>query len=116
MFPSSGYGLLTVVMVVLVVLGMLAVGSVVVGGGNVVVVVGAGGTTLPLPQQPLDGFQCFHPPSEYTNQAATAVLASGSKILALAAKPVFSVRLSQKRGMCWKRPEALLDGFTALAL
>ena len=30
------------------------------------------------PQQYAEGFQCFHPPSEYTSQAATAVLAVGS--------------------------------------
>ena len=56
--------------------------TVVVVGGSVVlvvvVVVVEGGTTEPLPQQLFDGFQCFQPPLEYTSQAATAVLATGS--------------------------------------
>lgn len=51
---------------------------VVVSATTVVVVVVEGGTTEPLPQQPIEAFQCFQPPLEYTSQAATAVLAAGS--------------------------------------
>lgn len=52
---------------------------VVVGGSVVVVVVVVdGATTDPLPQQLFDAFQCFQPPSEYSSQAATMVLAVGS--------------------------------------
>ncbi len=99
---------------VVVVLSAGTLGAVVVVGGNVVVVVVLGGTTLPLPQQFFDGFQCFHPPLEYRSQAATAVLASGSKTEVLG-QPAWRDRSSQKRGMCWKSPEAWLEGFTALA-
>jgi hypothetical protein len=102
---------------VLFVVSSGVVGSVVavVGGTEVlVVVVVPGGTTLPLPQQLCDGYQCFHSPLEYRNQAATAVLASGSKMSA-PAQPAFCDRSLQKRGMCWKSPEARLEGFTALA-
>ena len=54
------------------------VGTVVVVSATTVVVVVEGGTTEPLPQQPMEAFQCFQPPLEYTSQAATAVLAAGS--------------------------------------
>ena len=83
---------MVVVEVVLVVLGeVVVVGAmvVVVAGavgtvvgetvvGVAVVVVVEGATTVPFPQQPIDAFQCFHPPLEYTSQAATAVFAVGS--------------------------------------
>jgi hypothetical protein len=102
---------------VLFVVSSGVVGSVVAvddGTDVVVVVVVPGGITWPLPQQPADEYQCFQSPLEYRNQAATAVLASGSKISA-PAQPAFCDRSLQKRGMCWKSPEAPLEGFTALA-
>lgn len=71
-------GAVVVVVVVEVAVGTVVGDAVVVVEGSVVVVVVEGGTTEPLPQQLFDGFQCFHPPFEYTNQAATAVFATGS--------------------------------------
>jgi len=66
------------VVVVMEVVVVVEGGTVVVVEGGTVVVVVEGGTTEPLPQQPIDAFQCFHPPFEYTSQAATAVFAAGS--------------------------------------
>ena len=61
------------------VVGIVVGETVVVGAGSVVVVVVVdGGTTDPFPQQLLEAFQCFQPPFEYSNQAATTVLAVGS--------------------------------------
>lgn len=71
-------GAVVVVLASGAVLVVVEVGTVVVVSATTVVVVVEGGTTEPLPQQPIEAFQCFQPPLEYTSQAATAVLAAGS--------------------------------------